>query len=116
MEKVWYYPDGTKWAHFIWNDAGEFNDTIYQCARTFWHPNGQLFVEENWLNGERHGKCRMFHKDGTPITESHYQNGKYHNEAGPALTYFHCLSGEIHVEQFYINGRQLTKEKWEQTK
>ncbi len=115
MEKVWYYPDGAKWAHFIWNDAGEFNDTIYQCARAFWYPDGSTHCVENWKNGERHGKCMKLYPDGKLQTLAIYENGKYHNKVGPALLYYHP-DGKLWIEQFYINGRQMTKEKWEQSK
>ena len=49
---------------------------------TEWHANGRKALEENYINGERDGKCIRtdWYKNGKKMKEENYNNGQKCNE------------------------------------
>jgi len=89
-------------------------------------PDGKnILIEENYKNGKRDGKYKVYYKTGKPAEISHYKNGKLDGNfkrysdtniliedlnynSGTmhgALKYFD-LKGNLTVDGFYTNGKK----------
>lgn len=55
---------------------------IEQCKYMirYYYENGQKRCEEEWKNGQRHGKLIDWHKNGQKWHEAEYQNGQLHGK------------------------------------
>ena len=42
----------------------------------YWHPNGQIRIERQWLNGELHGYLTEWDTQGVVLSRKRYQRGK----------------------------------------
>jgi hypothetical protein len=69
----------------------------------FFNNNFTGIVE--WSDGVKQYKGVS---DLSVYTISYIENGKYHNENGPAIVY---LDG---VKAWYLNGRNLSEQYWEE--
>lgn len=46
----------------------------------YWHPNGQLWMQQSWLNGKKHGEWKGWYSNGTLESQSIWKHGKEHGE------------------------------------
>jgi antitoxin component YwqK of YwqJK toxin-antitoxin module len=60
------------------------------------YPDGSLFVEANYKDGERHGPTLVYYEDGTLRTESVYQQGRLVSE-----------------REFAEDGKLISEEKYQ---
>ena len=51
------------------------NGTRFGIAR-WWHDNGQLFTEGEFINGKEQGTWILYHSDGQVVEEGVYKDGK----------------------------------------
>jgi antitoxin component YwqK of YwqJK toxin-antitoxin module len=77
------------------------------------YPNGKVWQQEWYLNGERHneeGPANIwFYDSGKVSFQSWYLNGNIHNEEGPArIRYYE--DGKVDYQAWYLNGKYLSKE------
>ena len=54
-----------------------------------------------------------FYPNGKLRYKSHYKDGKWHNLNGATFVNYN-KKGEIITEQYYIEGKEYTKEQWVQ--
>ena len=94
-----------------------------------YHPDGSIEWQQWWLNGKRH-------RDNGPASIGYYQildeqsstkscgsiewqswwlNGKRHRVDGPASIKYR-LDGSILKQLWFLNGRKLTEEEFQQKK
>jgi antitoxin component YwqK of YwqJK toxin-antitoxin module len=67
----------------------------------FWHENGQLEQEGNYLNGEMEGLWRFWHENGQLSQEGNYLNGKVEG-----LRRWWYENGQLSQEGNYLNGKE----------
>jgi antitoxin component YwqK of YwqJK toxin-antitoxin module len=73
-----------------------------------YHPNGQIWFKENYINGNKHGEHIGYYNDGQISYKENYNiNGNYHGEQ---IGYRD--DGEIWYKHNYINGNMVSKEEW----
>ena len=65
----------------------------------YWHDNGQLAQEENWLDGNAHGKFITYYENGQKESEVNWSSDKQH---GPSITWDE--NGKIVSEEIYKDG------------
>lgn len=75
----------------------------------------EYFNEKGELHNENGPAFTEFFVDQNKSThrsrEQYYLNGKLHNNKGPAqIGWF--PDGELWYEEFWLNGKELTKEEW----
>ena len=64
-----------------------------------YYDNGKLQIEENYVNGLRHGSCKQYRPNGQLWVETNCLNGKLHGSWKQYLS-----SGNLYYETNYING------------
>jgi hypothetical protein len=69
-----YFLDGQIESERRFKEKGE--KLISQGLQKHWYENGQLFYEESYKNGERHGEFLAFWKDGSKRRHDVYKRGK----------------------------------------
>ena len=74
----------------------------------FWHENGQLEQEGNYLNGEMEGLWRFWHENGQLSQEGNYLNGKVEG-----LRRWWYENGQLEQEENSVNGeREGLRRTW----
>lgn len=74
----------------------------------------EFVVEEFWVHGKRHnpnGPAYRQWKSGILISEFYYIRDKLHNPNGPAIRRWDD-SGKLICEEFWIRGKQFTKQEF----
>lgn len=64
------YSNGEKQEETLFNDAGERHG-----EHTFWFPNGDKMLEENFDNGVLDGKATYWHENGEKSYEAYFSHG-----------------------------------------
>ena len=81
-----------------------------------YYSNGQLLSEEYLINGKFHNPngpaYRYWHSNGQLKYEQYLIKGGFHNPNGPAYRRWYS-NGQLAYESYYIDGKELTKEKFE---
>jgi hypothetical protein len=67
----------------------------------FWHENGQLIIEKNYVNGNLEGLYRSWHENGQLQEEGNYLNGEREG-----LHRFWHENGQLEQEGNYLNGKR----------
>jgi antitoxin component YwqK of YwqJK toxin-antitoxin module len=62
-----------------------------------YYPDGKLFVEASYRNGQRDGITRVYYEDGTLRTESLYKEGRLINE-----------------KEYDVTGKLMNEEKYKE--
>ena len=91
-----YYSNGKKW----WED--NYQNGQLHGKSIGWHENGNKWREEEWLNGQLHGKYTEWHYDGNKYRQDDYQNGQLH---GKSIGWY--KSGNKIWEVEYQNGKLI---------
>ena len=97
----------------------EFVTSNHVIVRAY-HKNGQKCQEDNYVNGERHGKCEDWYVDGKKYREGNYANGKRHGKYegwynnGRKEYEQNYVNGKLHGkrERWYVNGKKYCKENY----
>jgi antitoxin component YwqK of YwqJK toxin-antitoxin module len=66
-----YFEDGKIQEEVNYDDQG-LMDGVWKV----WYPNGTLFIESYFKNGERNGMTREWYDNGKIQHESNYENGE----------------------------------------
>jgi antitoxin component YwqK of YwqJK toxin-antitoxin module len=79
----------------------EKNKYIVRC---YW-KNGNKWWEDEYQNGQRHGKSIKWHENGNKLWEREYQNGQKH---GKSIGW--NKNGNKHWKREYQNGKPIKKQ------
>jgi len=120
----YYYRDGS-----LYFEIHYLQDKLHGKCR-WWHPNGQPQWEENYHQGQRHGK-RISYLNSQKCWEEGYFKGQLHGKStgwytngqksweknhhqgqlhGKDIGWYE--DGTLRYEECYINGRPVTLEEW----
>lgn len=81
----------------------------------YYYRSGQLYVQNRYVNGEFHGRCRTWHRNGQLAEEQRYHHGLLHgvhrqwNAKGRLLGSFTMIHG-TGVQQYWYDNGQLRSE------
>jgi hypothetical protein len=64
----WDLEDGRSESHYA-------NGELHGLER-HWHPNGQLKIEREWVEGLEHGRTRGWYENGLPMYDIQYERDK----------------------------------------
>jgi len=83
-----------------------------------WHPNGQLWAEEYWVDGRRHNLKRVarkgWHGNGQLKWEEYWLKGIRDNPKGPAYKAWY-ENGQLKWEEYWLKGKQVDKSTFEKS-
>jgi MORN repeat variant len=65
-----------------------------------WDDNGQMRVQSQYVNGDRHGKCMRWHANGQVCRQANYINGRLHGEC----TWWY-VNGQMREQSIYFDGQ-----------
>ena len=119
---VEFFPDGRLWSETFFK-----NNKRQGRHRQLYKDGGRL--EENYIDGERHGLHRQWNIDGNPTYEAHYKNGlkdglftswsdrgnvyaigKYKNDIKDGIwCYYNAETQQKEEETEYRNGEVFTR-------
>ncbi len=68
---VYYFKNGNRWCEYNYDQEG-----VLQGISTIYFKSGELASRDNFKDGERHGLCENFNKDGRVCETLEYQNGE----------------------------------------
>ena len=83
---------------------------IYHVVRK-WHPNGQLAIENDYVDCQRHGKARCWNLYGQPDLESNWVNDQKH---GKARSWY--PNGQLRSESDWVMGECIRKTVYQSTR
>ena len=83
-------------------DIEILNKPGYYTQEDFF-KSGNIKQRVKTFNGQLHGKCESFFTNGNKYAILYYNNGKLHNEDGPAYQEYYD-NGKKSIERYYING------------
>jgi len=124
---IWYHPNGQKrWEKY-------YHQNLLHGKCVGWYPNGQIRWEKHYHHGQLHGQDIEWHNNGYKIFEGGWENDKQHGKYqgwypnGQLNCKYGYHQGEPHgkftwwredgtlrSEQYFINGRKVTRREWEQ--
>jgi antitoxin component YwqK of YwqJK toxin-antitoxin module len=97
--------DGDEWGDDVWYFQGEpFTGMAYDH-----HPNGQLHIEDSYVDGQRSGVGRMWYPSGALEKEIDTQRNGRRIEAWERTWYEHGQRASETTIQF---GRKITEKRW----
>lgn len=81
----------------------------------YYYRSGRLYVQNRYVNGEFHGRCRTWHRNGQLAEEQRYHHGLLHgisrqwNAQGRLLGSFQMVHG-TGVQRYWHDNGQLRSE------
>ncbi len=81
------------------SQEGNYLNGKVEGLRRWWYENGQLEQEENSVNGKEEGLIRLWHENGELKQEGNYVNGK---AEGLYVRWYE--NGQLNQEGNYLNG------------
>jgi antitoxin component YwqK of YwqJK toxin-antitoxin module len=91
-----YYENGNK------NWEQEYQNGQPHGKYIWWHENGNKGWEYKYQNGQLHGKCIRWDENGNKCWETEYQNDQLH---GKDIGWY--KNGNKHWEKEYQNGQMI---------
>ena len=76
-------------------------DQLYTGTYLTYYDNGNLKMESNYVEGQKHGDCKIYFSDGTLNEFRHYRN----NEMDGTWITFNNLGVKV-AEAAYVNGKK----------
>ncbi len=71
----------------------------YTGKRYEWWPDGHKCLEENYVNGSKHGGKRVWYKTGQQHYKENYVNGRLHGKQ-----YGYHMNNVVASEENFIDG------------
>lgn len=90
-----------------WREFFVWPATNFTGAWINYYANGQIFCDDHFLNGQRHGECTSYTPDGRKASIWHYDEGKAN---GMWVQYF--PSGQIQMQCLYSNQMRVGDRVW----
>lgn len=97
-----YYPNGEV------QIEGEYKDGQKHGKWIHWYENGEKWLEENYQNGIKHGESVVYYKSGDIEYEANYQNGVPHGE----WTFWN-VDGDKIKTVIYENGKKVDEKVYD---
>ncbi|KAL6069561.1 hypothetical protein QOT17_007407 [Balamuthia mandrillaris] len=97
-----WWPNGQRWS------KRHYKEGLLHGKEKWWHHNGHLGYEINWVEGKRHGESKEYFEDGKPLSLVTYKEGKYHGDVKRWMK-----SGQIDFHEQYVDGKlEGPRQEW----
>lgn len=90
--------------HLGWWGVQVTKDGRTSGTQLVFHPNGQVWLEEEYRRGVRHGRATLYNSDGGKLFECEYENGEKHGVGH----YWHD-NGQLQVTSVWEHGKLVKK-------